>query len=107
MYCSRLIVSLDKILTLGNKNKQVCFVLLSLNRIFATQNKDKKMKIFDLPKKYKPLLDLKQTELAIKQIKETFQNNLSSTLSLRRVTLLFLCLEAPDLTTTLTAWRQR
>ena len=44
------------------------------------------MKIFNLPKTYKPLLDLKQTELAIKQIKETFQNNLSSTLSLRRVT---------------------
>ena len=44
------------------------------------------MKIFDLPQTYKPLLDLKQTELAIKQIKETFQNNLSSTLRLRRVT---------------------
>lgn len=44
------------------------------------------MKVFDLPKAYKPLLDLKQTELAIKQIKETFQNNLSSTLYLRRVT---------------------
>ena len=44
------------------------------------------MKIFDLPQAYKPLLDLKQTELAIKQIKETFQNNLSSTLRLRRVT---------------------
>ena len=44
------------------------------------------MKIFDLPQTYKPLLDLKQTELAIKQIKETFQNHLASTLRLRRVT---------------------
>ena len=44
------------------------------------------MKIFNLPETYTPLLDLKQTELAIKQIKETFQNNLSSTLRLRRVT---------------------
>ncbi|MGL5938143.1 MAG: aspartate--ammonia ligase [Phocaeicola sp.] len=38
------------------------------------------------PKDYKPLLDLKQTELGIKQIKEFFQQNLSSELRLRRVT---------------------
>ena len=38
------------------------------------------------PQNYKPLLDLKQTELAIKQIKEFFQMNLSSELRLRRVT---------------------
>ena len=44
------------------------------------------MKLYDLPQEYKPLLDLKQTELAIKQINETFQLNLSSTLRLRRVT---------------------
>lgn len=44
------------------------------------------MKLYRLPEKYTPLLDLKQTELAIKQIKETFQLNLSSTLRLRRVT---------------------
>ena len=44
------------------------------------------MKLYRLPEKYIPLLDLKQTELAIKQIKETFQLNLSSTLRLRRVT---------------------
>ena len=44
------------------------------------------MKLYKLPQKYTPLLDLKQTELAIKQIKETFQLNLSSTLRLRRVT---------------------
>ena len=44
------------------------------------------MKLYNLPEAYSPLLDLKQTELAIKQIKETFQLNLSSTLRLRRVT---------------------
>ena len=44
------------------------------------------MKLYELPKVYKPLLDLKQTELAIKQIKEIFQLNLSAALRLRRVT---------------------
>ena len=38
------------------------------------------------PEGYIPLLDLKQTELAIKQIKDFFQRNLSSELRLRRVT---------------------
>ena len=38
------------------------------------------------PKDYKALLDLKQTELGIKQIKDFFQQNLSSELRLRRVT---------------------
>lgn len=38
------------------------------------------------PEYYTPLLDLKQTELGIKQIKEFFQLNLSSELRLRRVT---------------------
>ncbi len=38
------------------------------------------------PKHYKPILDLKQTELGIKQIKDFFQINLSSELRLRRVT---------------------
>ena len=38
------------------------------------------------PKGYKPLLDLKQTERGIKQIKDFFQLNLSSELKLRRVT---------------------
>lgn len=44
------------------------------------------MKLYRLTSDYAPLLDLKQTELAIKQIKEVFQLNLSSTLRLRRVT---------------------
>ena len=38
------------------------------------------------PDGYKPVLDLKQTDLAIKQIKEFFQQNLSTELRLRRVT---------------------
>ncbi len=38
------------------------------------------------PANYKVLLDMKQTELAIKQIKDFFQQNLSSELRLRRVT---------------------
>ena len=38
------------------------------------------------PANYCPLLDMKQTELGIKQIKEFFQQNLSSELRLRRVT---------------------
>lgn len=38
------------------------------------------------PQNYKPILDLKRTELGIKQIKDFFQMNLSSELRLRRVT---------------------
>jgi aspartate--ammonia ligase len=38
------------------------------------------------PQNYRSELDLKQTELAIKQIKDTFQTHLSSELRLRRVT---------------------
>ncbi|NDW08336.1 aspartate--ammonia ligase [Dysgonomonas sp. 520] len=38
------------------------------------------------PKEYRALLDLQQTELGIKQIKDFFQQNLSSELRLRRVT---------------------
>lgn len=39
-----------------------------------------------IPKGYRPLLNLKQTELGIKNIKDFFQQNLSSELRLRRVT---------------------
>lgn len=45
------------------------------------------------PEGYKPLLDLKQTELGIKQIKEFFQLNLSSELRLRRVTAPLFCIK--------------
>ena len=38
------------------------------------------------PEGYRPLLDTKQTEQGIKQIKDFFQQNLSTELRLRRVT---------------------
>ncbi len=41
---------------------------------------------FITPGNYKSILDLKQTEKAIKLVKDTFQENLSSELRLRRVT---------------------
>lgn len=43
------------------------------------------MKLF-IPKNYKSVLDVNQTEQAIKQIKDFFQSNLASELRLRRVT---------------------
>ncbi len=61
-----------------------------------------KMKLYNLPKTYRPLLDLKQTELAIKQIKEIFQLNLSSTLRLRRVTAPLFVLQGTGLNDDLT-----
>ena len=39
-----------------------------------------------IPKDYSPIIDLKQTELGIKNIKDFFQSNLASELRLRRVT---------------------
>jgi len=39
-----------------------------------------------IPSDYKPLMDVKKTEKAIKMVKDTFQQNLSSELKLRRVT---------------------
>jgi aspartate--ammonia ligase len=44
------------------------------------------MKNLIVPKNYQSVLTLKETELAIKLVKDTFQNNLSSELRLRRVT---------------------
>jgi aspartate--ammonia ligase len=44
------------------------------------------MSKLNLPKNYKSTLDLKQTEQAIKLVKDTFQDNLSAELKLRRVT---------------------
>lgn len=41
---------------------------------------------FITPRDYKPTLDLQQTELGIKKIKDFFQSNLASELRLRRVT---------------------
>ncbi|TFG64088.1 MAG: aspartate--ammonia ligase, partial [Spirochaetales bacterium] len=39
-----------------------------------------------IPQGYKPLLNLKQTELAIKLIKDFFEQSLAAELKLRRVT---------------------
>lgn len=44
------------------------------------------MKSLFIPESYSPVLDLQQTEIAIKQIKDFFQTNLSTELKLRRVT---------------------
>jgi len=44
------------------------------------------MKNLNIPEGYKSLLDLKQTERAIKEVKDFFQLNLSTELRLRRVT---------------------
>jgi aspartate--ammonia ligase len=41
---------------------------------------------FIVPNNYKSILDLKQTEIAIKLVKDTFQQNLSSELKLIRIT---------------------
>ena len=60
------------------------------------------MKLYNLPQAYTPVLDLKQTELAIKQIKEIFQLNLSSTLRLRRVTAPLFVLQGTGLNDDLT-----
>ena len=64
-------------------SSQNIIIFLKIQKRHIVQNK---MKLYKLPTEYKPLLDLKQTELAIKQIKETFQLNLSASLRLRRVT---------------------
>ncbi len=44
------------------------------------------MSYLKIPAGYKPLLDIKQTELGIKKIKDFFQGSLSAELRLRRVT---------------------
>ena len=68
------------------KQKQVSILFLSLPSNLIEVILNKFMSYLITPEGYKPLLDLKQTELGIKQIKEFFQLNLSSELRLRRVT---------------------
>lgn len=50
-----------------------------------TSKKQEMSQLF-IPKGYKPLLSLKQTEIGIKKIKDFFQENLAAELRLRRVT---------------------
>ncbi len=54
--------------------------------LHKNQNRILQMSYLIKPQGYKPFLDLKQTELGIKQIKDFFQTNLSAELRLRRVT---------------------
>ena len=70
------------------KKKQLLILFLYLPTKITIQpiKKHKTMSYLITPKGYKPILDLRQTELGIKQIKEFFQLNLSSELRLRRVT---------------------
>ena len=53
---------------------------------FADKITDKRNEQTDKPKNYTPLIGLLQTERGIKMIKEFFQQNLSTGLSLHRVT---------------------
>jgi len=57
-------------------------IFAAIIRIFIQDNMSK----LQIPSGYAPLLNLKQTELGIKNIKDFFQVNLSSELRLRRVT---------------------
>ena len=70
-------------------DKFFVFIIAYLQNIpiFANKTNTKQIMSYLIkPTNYKALLDMKQTELGIKQIKEFFQQNLSSELRLRRVT---------------------
>lgn len=70
-------------------DKFFVFIIAHLQNIpiFANKTNTKQIMSYLIkPTNYKALLDMKQTELGIKQIKEFFQQNLSSELRLRRVT---------------------
>ncbi len=64
---------------------QFCNKVVSLRPIIETQN-NYIMSYLIKPAGYKALLNLPQTEMGIKMIKDFFQQNLSSELRLRRVT---------------------
>ena len=55
------------------------------NLIFAYNSKNEKMKLF-IPENYSSLLNVNQTEQAIKMIKDFFQLNLAAELNLLLVT---------------------
>lgn len=61
-------------------------LILKQNYTFVPQTKTELIMNLFIPKNYKSILDVHQTEQAIKQIKDFFQLNLSSELRLRRVT---------------------
>lgn len=57
-----------------------------MNYSLFLHQKNHTMSKLIIPENYHPLLDLKQTELGIKKIKDFFQENLAAELRLRRVT---------------------
>ncbi len=59
-----------------------------------------------LPAGYKPLIDLRQTEQGIKQIKDFFQQSLSSALHLRRVTAPLFVLSGQGINDDLSGWER-
>jgi len=81
---------------LSAQNAKICATFLANKQIICTfaahfNHSDIKTVILDMsklirPAHYEQLLDMKQTEQGIKQIKDFFQMNLSTELRLRRVT---------------------
>lgn len=57
----------------------------NLDKRFINDKKTDKMKLY-IPEGYKPLIDARQTETAIKRVKDFFQLNLAAELRLSRVT---------------------
>lgn len=51
-----------------------------------------------LPAGYKPLLDIRQTQVAIKKVKDFFERDLAIQLNLTRVSAPLLCARIPDST---------
>ncbi|MBP5171319.1 MAG: aspartate--ammonia ligase [Bacteroidales bacterium] len=64
------------------------------------------MSKLSIPKNYRSLLSLKQTEQGIKQIKDFFQQSLASELRLRRVTAPLFVLSGQGINDNLSGWEQ-
>ena len=64
------------------------------------------MSKLSIPKNYRSLLSLKQTEQGIKQIKDFFQQSLASELRLRRVTAPLFVLGGQGINDNLSGWEQ-
>lgn len=60
-----------------------------------------------IPKNYKSILNLKETEKAIKLVKDTFQQNLSAELKLRRVTAPLFVLKGTGINDDLSGWERK
>ena len=66
--------------------KNACRLIIILYLCSANTKYEIEMSNLIKPEGYKALLDMRQTEMGIKMIKEFFQQNLSTELRLRRVT---------------------